>query len=87
MFWVKFYKDDLSFQKFRESNPFGPQADTGRLTVLNSGSIRQQPPSQPRVSLIPEQVSRNPPPRNSFVPQSFPETFSNPAGSQGYLKL
>ena len=38
----------FSFQKFRDSNPFGPQSDSGRLTVINSGSLRQQTPSQPR---------------------------------------
>ena len=50
-FWLKSFEywwNCIIFQKFRDSNPFGPQSDSGRLTVINSGSLRQQTPSQPR---------------------------------------
>ena len=106
----------LCFQKFRDSNPFGPQSDigrltvlnsdpvftnpprrdqfrdqsnqfgtqsnAGRLTVLNSGSSRQPPlASQPRKSLVAEPVFTNPPRRDSFIPQSFSDPFTNPQDS------
>merc|ERR1719464_1680551 len=69
--------------QFRDSNPFGSQLDAGsRLTVLNSGSSRQPPlTSQPRKSLVPEPVFTNPPRRDSFIPQSFSDSFSNPQES------
>ena len=69
--------------QFRDSNPFGSQSDAGsRLTVLNSGSSRQPPlTSQPRKSLVAEPVFTNPPRRDSFIPQSFSDSFSNPQES------
>ena len=122
MLAIRFF---LCFQKFRDSNPFGPQSDVGRLTVLNSdpvftnpprrdqfrdsnqfgsqsdggrlsstdllgkvslnlnsGSSRQPPlASQPRKSLVAEPVFTNPPRRDSFIPQSFSDPFSNPQES------
>ena len=73
-------------QRFRESNPFGPQVDQGRLTVLNEGGFSRDPPaaSRPRDSLQPQRIpesqsfSRDPPPRQSLQPQRVPEsqTFS-----------
>ena len=68
--------------QFRDSNQFGTQSNAGRLTVLNSGSSRQPPlASQPRKSLVAEPVFTNPPRRDSFIPQSFSDPFSNPQES------
>jgi len=36
--------NEEAIQKFRDSNPFGPQSDVGRLTVLNSDPVFTNPP-------------------------------------------
>ena len=69
-------------QRFRESNPFGPQSDQGRLTVLNEGGFSRNPPqSRPRDSLQPQRIPESqsfsrdqPPTRQSLQPQRLPES-------------
>ncbi len=75
-----------AIQNFRDSNPFGPPSDEGRLTFLSTSTFRQPPAAQPanQPDFAPEPVRNfGPGPVRNFDPQAVrnfePEVIRNQA--------